>query len=213
MKLNIGCGAVRPAGWINTDKSYKIFISELPVSRSFFHTSQGNTVTYQNIEKPWKFNDNSIDVVYSSHLFEHLDSCARDLYLSETVRVLKSGGAFRLVVPDLQKLAKEYLDATDRGEPNAAKQFLYWMNLHRDNLHPNSRPLYKKLYDFIQKYPKQHQTMLDRSSLDGYIDKTIWAESSYQRYGESDILSALDINSVECDEEICASIYFEARKI
>ena len=53
------------------------------------------------------FPDNSVDVVYSSHFFEHLTYKDGQAVLQETYRVLKPGGMVSVCVPD----ARMYIDA------------------------------------------------------------------------------------------------------
>lgn len=55
------------------------------------------------------FPDRSVDVVYHSHLFEHLDRSVAPAFQREVLRVLKPGGIQRIVVPDLEQLSREYL--------------------------------------------------------------------------------------------------------
>jgi len=43
-------------------------------------------------------------------MLEHLDREEAKLFLREALRVLKSGGIIRLVLPDLGKLIKEYFE-------------------------------------------------------------------------------------------------------
>ena len=54
--------------------------------------------------------DGSCDVVFCSHVFEHIPHTKLPLVLSEINRVLKSGGTLRLLTPDLKKIAKAYID-------------------------------------------------------------------------------------------------------
>lgn len=44
--------------------------------------------------------------------------------LANTCSLLKPGGIFRLVVPDLAWRARKFLDAHERGDPNAADEFM-----------------------------------------------------------------------------------------
>lgn len=53
--------------------------------------------------------DGSVDVVYSSHMLEHLGPDQADFLLSEVWRVLKAGGTLRLIVPDLASAVQAYL--------------------------------------------------------------------------------------------------------
>lgn len=60
--------------------------------------------------------DNAADVVYASHVFEHLDGDEAQRFLHEAYRVLIPGGILRLVVPDLGKLVEEYVATGDADQ-------------------------------------------------------------------------------------------------
>ncbi len=112
IKLNLGCGAVRPNGWINTDSSLNANIQKMSligkrITRLFNPVEyHGNNVHYMNLNKRWKYKDGSIDIVYASHLFEHLTLKSANLLLKEAFRCLKAGGVMRLVVPVYIRLQK-----------------------------------------------------------------------------------------------------------
>lgn len=59
-------------------------------------------------EGPWPLADNSVDVIYSKSLLEHLEK--PDRYLREARRVLKPGGLILTLVPDWQSNYKIYFD-------------------------------------------------------------------------------------------------------
>ena len=48
------------------------------------------------------------DVLYSSHMLEHLDTVEAMKFLIEARRVLKHGGIIRLAVPDLRRMIADY---------------------------------------------------------------------------------------------------------
>jgi hypothetical protein len=52
--------------------------------------------------------------VYASHVLEHLSLEDLRTALANTLRILAPGGFFRLVVPDLEHLAREYLAGDGR---------------------------------------------------------------------------------------------------
>ena len=54
--------------------------------------------------------DELCDVVFCSHVFEHIPHTKLPLVLSEINRVLKPGGVLRLLTPDLKKIAKAYIN-------------------------------------------------------------------------------------------------------
>jgi SAM-dependent methyltransferase len=55
-----------------------------------------------------QFETSSIDFIYSSHFFEHIDEATAENLLHEAYRVLKPGGVLRIVVPNQQFFIDEY---------------------------------------------------------------------------------------------------------
>lgn len=135
--LNVGCGAVRPPNWINTDSSINASIQKIPfggksLAKKIIKSSvyESDNVKYMNLNKYWRFDDESVDVIYASHIFEHLSEKATRIFLIESLRVLKIGGVLRLAVPDLYKLSKKYLTSYEKKEESASHNFLHSLNLH-----------------------------------------------------------------------------------
>ncbi|CAA9217761.1 MAG: hypothetical protein AVDCRST_MAG93-305, partial [uncultured Chloroflexia bacterium] len=54
------------------------------------------------------YEDGTVDILYSSHMLEHLDRDSARRFLHEAYRVLKPGGAIRIVVPDFALLIDRY---------------------------------------------------------------------------------------------------------
>lgn len=94
--LNIGCGSRFHSAWTNID---------------FFAYSK--EVKKVNILKGLPFENESMDVIYSSHLFEHLTKQQTNNLLNECKRVLKKNGIIRITVPDLENICREYLSVLD----------------------------------------------------------------------------------------------------
>lgn len=61
-----------------------------------------DNIIVHNLAKGIPFPDGSVDVVYHSHLLEHLDRDVAERFLREVQRVLRLGGIQRIVVPDLE---------------------------------------------------------------------------------------------------------------
>ena len=55
------------------------------------------------------FASGEFDAIYHSHLLEHLERNRAILFLRECFRVLKGKGVIRVVVPDLERIARGYL--------------------------------------------------------------------------------------------------------
>ena len=90
--LNLGCGRRYFEDWVNLD-----FVSSDP------------SVVAHDLTKGIPFANNSFDVVYHSHVLEHFSKADASTFIHECYRVLKKGGTIRVVVPDLEQIAREYL--------------------------------------------------------------------------------------------------------
>ena len=90
--LNIGCGSTNHPDWINLDVA--------PADPK---------VVAIDINGGLPFSSKCAAVCYSSHVLEHLDKVGAHNLVAECSRVLKHGGVIRLVVPDLEAMAREYL--------------------------------------------------------------------------------------------------------
>jgi ubiquinone/menaquinone biosynthesis C-methylase UbiE len=91
IKLHLGCGK-RDFGsdWIHIDGGdyphlYSKSITELP------------------------FDENCVDLIYSSHNLEYFDRQEVNIVLNEWFRVLKPGGILRIAVPDFETMSKLYV--------------------------------------------------------------------------------------------------------
>ncbi|MGA2149127.1 MAG: methyltransferase domain-containing protein [Bryobacteraceae bacterium] len=74
-------------------------------------------IKWSNAARNIPLPDNTVEVVYASHVFEHLDPTREVIgFLSEARRVLVSGGVLRLVVPDLRRRAQHYLETGNADE-------------------------------------------------------------------------------------------------
>ncbi|MDO8493083.1 MAG: methyltransferase domain-containing protein [bacterium] len=89
--IHLGCGPANDPRWINID------LLRLP---HIHHI--------QSITRLDNFPDNTADLIYASHAFEHVSHRELLDVLIEWCRVLKSGGVLRLSVPDLDRLIHIY---------------------------------------------------------------------------------------------------------
>ncbi|EMG38440.1 glycosyltransferase [Desulfocurvibacter africanus PCS] len=96
--LNLGCGRRFHPDWTNAD---------------FQATGPG--VIACDLNKGIPFPSASFDVVYHSHLLEHFPRRKAPAFLSECFRVLKPGGVLRVVVPDLEDIVRNYLQALEQA--------------------------------------------------------------------------------------------------
>ena len=116
MKLHLGCGHIILPGFIHID------IDDHP------HLGYRQDASDLSI-----FDDNSVEVIYASHVLEHISHQRTSDVLKEWARVLKPGGILRLSVPDFNRLLfvyrKEKRDLNSIINPLLGKQN-YKYNFH-----------------------------------------------------------------------------------
>ena len=216
VKINHGCGSVRPSGWVNTDSSLNANLQKIPVvgktiSR-LLHKVQydDSNVVYMNLNKRWKYDDNSVDVVYASHLLEHLTLKSADLFLKESYRCLKPGGGIRIVVPDLYKICKRYIHEYEAEEKADPTEFILWaINMHREGQYGSPGGFKKMIFEW-QGYPHQHKYMYDEKSLAKKFREAGFNNILSLEYGVSKYIP--EIKDVEGTTESYLSVYLEANK-
>ncbi len=125
--VQYGCGWSAPLEWTNFDASLTLKWERLPILGRYTKNPQRFPANVRpgDIVKGLPITDESCHGVYASHVLEHLSLDDFQKALRNTYRILLKGGIFRLVVPDLEWSAREYIARLDRGEPNANTSFLY----------------------------------------------------------------------------------------
>ena len=68
------------------------------------------TEDYQDIRKPLKFPNKSVDVIFSEHVIEHVEFTDALTFFRESKRILKNRGIFRVICPMIDKLIDANLD-------------------------------------------------------------------------------------------------------
>ena len=217
-KLNLGCGQIRPKGWINTDSSINSFIQKMPfggmISKSLgLKQYDSKNMTYMNLNKRWSsLKNDSIGIVYASHLFEHLSIKSRTIFLNEAFRTLAKGGVIRLVVPDMAAHAKEYIENYHKlSDTEPARQFMWVLNLHREGQYPNDR----RMHNFIgrlQEYPHQHKFMYDKYSLGALFKKHGFSKINVSSFGQSHYIKEIVDVEFDIKKSYDNSLYIEAIK-
>jgi len=201
MKLiHLGCFDQPVDNWSNFDITPHLFISRIPIlplllykcnlinKIRYLQHKNGifKKVKYLNLNKPLKFDDNSVDAFFSSHVLEHLFLYKTKNLLKEIYRTLKPGGFIRIVLPDLDLLVKKY----DEYSPDIFVNELF------ENSNSNN-------------YKNFHKYMFTKYSFSKYL-----AEAGFEK-DSIEILSYKNTNFppfLELDNRPDNSFYIEARK-
>jgi SAM-dependent methyltransferase len=129
--VQYGCGFSSATGWQNFDNSPTLRIERMPiVGIAISAYWSGNkerfpkNVRYGDIVKGLPVVEHSASGCYASHVLEHLSLNDMRTALRNTAKILKPGGIFRMVVPDLLERARIYITSAAEGDPLASHKFL-----------------------------------------------------------------------------------------
>lgn len=125
LRVQYGCGLSAPQGWLNFDCSPTLRLQRLPLIGSVFtrvlKPAFPPAVQYGDILKGLPVPLGTADLVYCSHVLEHL--ALQDLRhaLRNTHKCMRPGGIFRMVLPDLRALVEAYVSDPS---PTSAPRFM-----------------------------------------------------------------------------------------
>lgn len=211
VRLNIGCGMTPTDGWINYDNSVSLRLAKfLPVARiaakvgvlapsqlAFIEFCRANRLRFADARRRIPHKDNSVDVAYASHMFEHFDTAEAAAFLKETLRVLAPGGVLRLAVPDLTIRLNAYHRDGD------ADEFVRSLWVCTD------RPRGLRRLHSILIGPRHHLWVYDARSLTRLLTAHGFVAARALPAGETMIKDPGDLDLRERDDE---SLYVEAIK-
>ena len=162
--VQYGCGLSAPTGWENFDASPTLRLQNLPVLGAIFKKNSStvfpDAVKYGDIIKGLPILENSCNAAYCSHTLEHLSFEDCGIALRNTYKILKPGGIFRCVVPDLESAAREYINSIDLQNADAGNVFIRQTLL---GLEKRPRGLKNLLISYFGN--AQHLWMWDKYSL------------------------------------------------
>ena len=179
IKINLGCGK-RNFGddWIHIDGS-----------------KYSHIYSHDIVNLP--FDDNSVDLIYASHVFEYFDREEAVDVLKKWHKKLKKGGVLRLAVPDFKAFSTLYLNGI----------------LSLDNF---LGPLYGK-WKMTEKETIYHKTVYDYKSLknllesNNFLDIKLWNWRDVE-HGKYDDYSQAYIPHMEKENGTLVSLNIECNK-
>jgi predicted SAM-dependent methyltransferase len=210
MRLNVGCGATPTDGWVNLDNSVAVRLARWPFviralsmaritdSRSyqFARIAGAKGVRFANVALHIPCTNGSVEVVYSSHMIEHLDRREVKSFLGEVRRILAPGGVVRIAAPDLELLVRNYEVLGDADE--------FISRTHMCQERPRSITSRFKMA-FLG--PRHHLWMYDGRSLMRLLSEAGFADVQVMPEGKTRIPDPSGLDLTERAEE---SVYVEA---
>lgn len=143
--VQYGCGFCAPKTWKNFDASPTLRFEKLPIIGKLYTknpTRFPKNVQYGDIVRGLPLPQESCAAIYASHVLEHLALEDFRVALKNTYSLLRRGGIFRLVLPDLEAFAKAYVES---NQSTAAEEFM-----QKTNLGLIKRP--RRWFDFLKSW-------------------------------------------------------------
>ena len=174
-RLQVGAGRNRFPGWVNADIDPRAEVIVI-------------------LGRRLPFGRGTLDRIYLEHVLEHVSYFTAVSFLTETRRVLSKGGIVRIAVPDLEDVARGYLNddwrtrfdwvnwpeftfiATRAEMINIA--FRWWGHTHLYDRQELARALVEAGYtqfEFVDRGKSQHP---DLEGLETRLDSTLVVEAT-----------------------------------
>ena len=93
LKLHLGCGNIRIEGFVNIDITYNPKVDMV-----------------DNVSHLRRFEENSVDLIYTSNTLEHLGRWEYMPALGRWYNLLKKGGILRVSVPNFEAVCEYYME-------------------------------------------------------------------------------------------------------
>jgi predicted SAM-dependent methyltransferase len=207
--LNLGCGT-RPsadADVVNIDWSPYLRIAQNRLARRIARVALDPqraerlkrlppNVVVHDLRKGIPFPDASVDVVYHSHLLEHIDREVAPRFQLEVLRVLRPGGLQRIVVPDLEQLCRNLILDLERGDDGKRHDELIAelleQSVRREARGTSQKGPARRMIENIvlgdaRKRGETHQWMYDASNLAALLEESNFTNISVRSFDESQI--------------------------
>ena len=132
--IQFGCGICAPPGWRNFDAGPVLWIQKHTsllnplLQRRGYPIYPVSHIEYADVILGLPVPPGSADGIYCSHILEHLAFDEFQVTLRNVFQYLKPGGLFRLVLPDLEFIVKQYMESDD---PEAAIHMMKEMGQKR----------------------------------------------------------------------------------
>lgn len=211
-RINIGCGSNPSEGWLNFDNTPAIKLANSPlkyrIAKLFgmlkkthienIEWNKKNKIKYADAAKSIPLPPNSVEAIYTSHMFEHLSREGAKSFLYEAKKILKIDGVLRVSIPDLKIYIEKYLINED------ANEFMTGILVES----PPINTLKQKIFLFMNGY-RHHQWMYDGESLSILFREAGFKNIKICAKGETAIKNSTGLDLFERGRD---SVYVEGSK-
>jgi SAM-dependent methyltransferase len=185
---NLGCGTRTHPACVNVDWSIhlrlrKLHLAPLAGSRAKKIRALPQNIIVHDLRRGIPTGDATVDVVYHSHVLEHIDREVAPTFMAEIHRVLKPGGIQRIVVPDFEQLARRYVESFgNEGHENRVANMIEQIVRREAAGTAAQRPLRRWIENAFlgdaRERGETHQWMYDRLTLAALLERSGFTATS-----------------------------------
>ncbi len=199
VKVNLGCGLRVARGWLNIDSSINALVASWPSlfhkivyrfsgsklyysADEYYEILNKHKFIYHDLSLSLPFFENSVDIIYSSHFFEHLFKDDAENLLKLCYGALKPGGIIRISIPDLSyaislyaigrksEMLNDYFFVEGKGSYLARHKYMYDYQMIEEELQ-------KANFSNIKRCEYKQGKVPDINILDVYPDVSLFIEA------------------------------------
>ncbi len=211
-RANVGCGSTPTRGWLSFDNSLSVRLVQYPSVAGFLDklgllndnqkgliaAAQHHGIVWADAARNIPVPDDSLEVLYTSHMVEHLERDEATSFFKEALRVLAPNGVLRVAVPDLRSIVEDYVADGD------ADVFVERTLLTR----PRPKGLIE-MAKYVVVGDRHHLWMYDGPSLMRLLSVVGFRDPRVMPAGETTIA---DPGELDLHERAHQTVYVEARK-
>lgn len=182
MYVQYGCGLSAPPEWQNFDSSLTLKWERLPVLGTLWTKNAQRfpaNVRVGDIVRGLPVAPASCKGVYASHVLEHLTLADFHTALANTRDILASGGIFRMIVPDLAWIGREYMRRLEAHDPEASHYFVEATDLGEKSRRPGAFAAVHRMFN-----TSRHMWMWDEFSLRRALEQSGFERIRRCGYGD-----------------------------
>ena len=209
--INVGCGFTVGSSWENYDASPTVRFERLPLVGRIYTKNAirfPESVRYGDITKAPLCGIGEADAIFCSHMLEHVPYAAMRDALANIYAMLKSGGVFRMIVPDLGVRVQNYAERRDKGEIDAATILMRNLGMGSESTSNSFLGRFGALLG-----NSRHHWMYDEQSMRAELEAVNFRSIRRCRFGDSKIS---EISEVEDESryvsEVGKELAFECEK-
>lgn len=143
VKLHYGCGPRILPGWVNIDAFYNPGID-----------------IQMDLRMPLPLRSGSTRLIFAEHVLEHMDAVTHvPRILGEFYRILKPGGAVRIIVPDLRKYCEAFV-----------RRDVEWLKAARPDCPTHTAAMNSLFYDHFHRFIYDSDAFSQRLQRAGFVN-------------------------------------------